>query len=413
MRPLSDCRADFPSLSRTVDGRPLAFLDGPAGSQVPRAVIDAISGYYRTSNANSGGLFPTSRETDEMLARGRETVATFLGAEDGATISFGASMTTLTFALSHALGRSWRPGDEVVITALDHEGNRGPWLRLEERGMVVREVALVPDGRLDYESLERPIGERTRLVAIGAASNLLGTVNDLALARRLSAEAGALLAVDAVHYAPHFPIDVKALDADFLLCSAYKFYGPHVGILYCRPGLLDRLDPDRLRTQDQRAPDRIETGTLNHAAIAGVAAAIEYLASWGEGATLRARLVSAMERIGEHERRVAERLYAAFSGIEGVRVWGPDFGDRPRSPTVSVTLDRWRPEEAAARLGDAGLQVWDGHFYALRAVESLGLAEAGGLLRTGILMYNTVEEVDRLAAAVAALDRASATGAPA
>lgn len=400
-RPLSDCRDDFPSLARTVDGRPLAFLDGPAGSQVPAAVIDAIGGYYRTSNANSGGHFPTSRETDEVLARARDTVAAFLGAADGRTISFGASMTTLTFALAHAVGRGWRPGDEVVITALDHEGNRGPWLRLEERGLVVREAALLPDGRIDYDSLAAAIGDRTRLVAVGAASNLLGTVNDLALARRLSAEVGALLAVDAVHYAPHFPLDVQALDVDFLLCSAYKFYGPHVGLLYCRPGLLDELDPDRLRTQDQRAPDRIETGTLNHAAIAGVTAAIEYIAGWGDGEGLRARLVAALGRIGQHERRVAERLHSRLGEIQGVEIWGPDFSDDERAPTVSVTIDGWRPEQAAARLGEQGFQVWDGHFYAIRAVESLGLARAGGLLRTGILMYNTEAEVDRLAAAIA------------
>ena len=405
MRPLSDCRADFPSLSRTVDDRPLAFLDGPAGSQVPQAVIDAVSGYYLRSNANSGGHFPTSRETDEVLARGRDTVAELLGAESGRTISFGASMTTLTFSLAHAVGRSWRPGDEVVITALDHEGNRGPWLRLEERGIVVREAALLADGRVDYDSLERAIGERTRLVAIGAASNLLGTVNDIARARELSAAAGALLAVDAVHYAPHFSIDVQALDVDFLACSAYKFYGPHVGLLYSRPGLLDELDPDRLRTQDQRAPDRIETGTLNHAAIAGVTAAIAYIASWGEGAGLRERLVSALEEIGRHERGVAGRLYERFDQIPGVTIWGPDFSDHERAPTVSATIDGWRPEEAAARLGDSGLQVWDGHFYAIRAVESLGLAEAGGLLRTGILMYNTIDEVERLAEGVEALAR--------
>ena len=410
-RLVEDCRADFPSLARAVDGHPLAFLDGPAGSQVPRAVIDAITHYYRTSNANSGGHFPTSRETDAVLARGRAAVAAFLGAADGSTISFGASMTTLTFALSHAVGRGWSAGDEVVITALDHEGNRGPWLRLAERGMVVREVPLKPDGRLDYGSLERLVGERTRLVAIGAASNLLGTVNDLARARRVSAAAGALLAVDAVHYAPHFPVDVQAIDADFLLCSAYKFYGPHVGLLYCRPGLLDRLDPDRLRTQDQRAPDRIETGTLNHAAIAGVTAAIEYIASWGEGEDLRARLVDAMTRIGAHERRLGKRLHDRLGAIPGVRVWGPDFADAERAPTVSVTIEGTRPEAAAARLGERGVQVWNGHFYALRGVESLGLVEAGGLLRTGLLMYNTAAEIDRLADGVAELAAAAVAGA--
>ena len=406
LRPITDCRSDFPALSRTHAGRPLAFLDGPAGSQVPRTVIEAIAAYYRTSNANSGGRFPTSRETDEMLARARSAVATLLGASSGSTISFGASMTTLTFALSHALGRTWTPGDEVVVTALDHEANRGPWLRLGERGMVVREVAVLPDGRLDYEDMERRITERTRLVAIGAASNLLGTVNDLRRTRRLASEVGALMLVDAVHYAPHFSIDVQALDVDFLLCSAYKFYGPHVGVLYSRPGLLDKLDPDRLRTQDQEAPTRIETGTLNHAAIAGVSAAVEDIASWGEGRSLRGRLEKAMTRIGEHEARIGRLCHQRFAEIGGVTVWGPGYSDGERAPTLSISIAGTRPREAAKALALRGLQVWDGHFYALRAIEVLGLAEAGGLLRTGILMYNTEDEIDRLARAVAELAEA-------
>jgi cysteine desulfurase family protein (TIGR01976 family) len=394
-RTLSHCREDFLALSRQHRGRPLAFLDGPAGSQVPEAVIGAIAGYYRTSNANSGGYFPTSQESDRLLARAREVVATFLGATGGETISFGASMTTLTFALSRALARDWHEGDEIVVTALDHEGNRGPWLRLEERGIVIKEVALGADGRLDAEDFRRQVNERTRLVAVGAASNALGTVNDLSLARRLSAEVGALLVVDAVHYAPHFLVDVSSIDCDFLLCSAYKFYGPHVGVLYSRPGLLDRVDTDRLCTQTQSAPQRIETGTPNFAAIVGVAAAVEYLASWGEGTNLREKLASAMEKVGDHERRVALRCYERMQEIPGVTVWGPDFSGA-RAPTIAVTVEGRRPEEIASTLGADGIQVWDGDFYAIRAIESLGLAEAGGVLRTGVLMYNTIEEIDRL-----------------
>jgi cysteine desulfurase family protein (TIGR01976 family) len=394
-RTLSHCREDFLALSRQHRGRPLAFLDGPAGSQVPEAVIGAIAGYYRTSNANSGGYFPTSQESDRLLARAREVVATFLGATGGETISFGASMTTLTFALSRALARDWHEGDEIVVTALDHEGNRGPWLRLEERGIVIKEVALGADGRLDAEDFRRQVNERTRLVAVGAASNALGTVNDLSLARRLSAEVGALLVVDAVHYAPHFLVDVSSIDCDFLLCSAYKFYGPHVGVLYSRPSLLDRVDTDRLCTQTQSAPQRIETGTPNFAAIVGVAAAVEYLASWGEGTNLREKLASAMEKVGDHERRVALRCYERMQEIPGVTVWGPDFSGA-RAPTIAVTVEGRRPEEIASTLGADGIQVWDGDFYAIRAIESLGLAEAGGVLRTGVLMYNTIEEIDRL-----------------
>jgi cysteine desulfurase family protein (TIGR01976 family) len=369
---------------------------------MPSAVIEAISDYYRTANANSGGYFPTSRETDDLIARARETVATFLGAENGDTISFGASMTTLTYSLSRALARGWDRGDEVLITALDHEGNRGPWARLEEQGIVIQEVALKRDGQLDVEDFASKVSDRTRVVALGAASNALGTVNDLALARRLSAEVGALLVVDAVHYAPHFLIDVGELDPDFLLCSAYKFYGPHVGVLYSRPGLLDTVDTDRLCTQKQSAPQRIETGTPNHAAIVGVAAAIEYIASWGEGASLRARLKEAMARIGEHERIVGSHCYEQLGRIPGVTVWGPDYSG-PRAPTVSTTISGKRPEEVAAILGLQGIQVWDGHFYAVRAIESLGLGEAGGVLRTGVLMYNTIEEIDRLAEAVASI----------
>ncbi|HJX27887.1 MAG TPA: aminotransferase class V-fold PLP-dependent enzyme, partial [Thermoanaerobaculia bacterium] len=234
-------RRDFASLARVVNGRPLAFLDGPAGTQVPEPVIAAMTGYYRTSNANTHGEFVTSRETDHLLDATREAVGAFLGAPSWREVSFGQNMTTLNFLLSQALVRVMKPGDEIVITQLDHEANRGPWLELRERGVTVREVALRPDGTLDPEDFARQVTGRTRLIAVGAASNALGTVNDLALARRLADDAGAWLLLDAVHYAAHFPVDVQALGCDFLLCSAYKFYGPHVGILYARPGLLDEL----------------------------------------------------------------------------------------------------------------------------------------------------------------------------
>lgn len=400
------CRADFPALARTLDGVPLACLDGPAGTQVPRAVIEAVARCYETSNANLGGYFPASRETEALLAEARETVAAFLGAPSGREISFGANMTTLAFALSHALARELRPGDEVVVTALDHEANRGPWLALAERGAVVREAALLPDGRLDAADFAAKVGPRTRLVAVGAASNALGTVNDLDLARRLARKAGAWLAVDAVHYAPHFPVDVAAWDADLVFCSAYKFYGPHVGIVYARPGLLDLLRTERLRTQDAEPPWCVETGTLNHAAIAGVKAAVEYVAARGHGATLRERVVSGMTEVAAYERSLARRYAEDVARIPGVRVWGPSFEDRegkpaPRAPTVSITLDGVPAAEIARRLAERGVQVWDGHFFAARPVEVLGLSERGGLLRAGFMMYNTAGEVDRLLAGVA------------
>jgi cysteine desulfurase family protein (TIGR01976 family) len=390
------CRRDFPALERIWNGHPLAYLDGPAGSQVPQPVIDAISGYYRTCNANTHGEFPASRESDRLMLEAREAAAAFLGAPSWREISFGQNMTTLNFALSHALAREMKPGDEIVITQLDHESNRGPWLLLRERGITVREVALRADGTLDPEDFARQVTERTRLVALGLASNALGTVNDIPLARRLSKEVGAWLLIDAVHHAAHFPIDVQALDIDFLLCSAYKFYGPHVGLLYTRPGLLETLRTDKLRVQDDEAPYRIETGTLNHAAIAGVKAAIEYIASWGRGETLRERVVTAMTDIAAYEHGVAAHYFEAARQIPGVALWGPDFTTAQRAPTVSITLDGVTPLEIAKRLGEAGVQVWEGHFYAVRAVEVLGLAERGGVVRTGICMYNLREEVDRL-----------------
>ncbi|HNX49446.1 MAG TPA: cysteine desulfurase-like protein [Thermoanaerobaculaceae bacterium] len=395
------CRRDFPSIGHELEGVPIAYFDGPAGTQVPQPVIDAVAGYYRTCNANTHGQFSTSRETDQILHETRETVAAFLGAPSWREISFGANMTTLCFALSRALARAWQPGDEVVITQLDHEANRGPWLALQERGIVVREVALRPDGTLDPEGMAQAITPRTRLLAIGAASNALGTVNDLAAARRLTREVGAFLLVDAVHAAPHFPMHVETLDTDFLLCSAYKFYGPHVGILYSRPGLLDALATDRLSTQDAAAPFRIETGTQNHAALAGVKAAIEYIASWGDGETLREQLVSAMEAVMIRERELARRYFEGVRAVRGVRVWGPGFDGGHRAPTVAITVEGVPSPEVARRLGEQGIQVWDGHFYAARAIESLGLADRGGVVRSGMAMYVTSTEVDRLIAAVA------------
>ena len=399
------CRRDFPALERRQGDLPVAHLDGPAGTQVPQSVIDAISWYYRTSNANARGRFAASRETDEVLQESREAVAALLGAPSWREVSFGQSMTTLTFSLARALARQLEPGDEIVITELDHEANRGPWLDLRDRGLVVQEVRLEPSGRLDLEDLERKVSARTRLVAMGLASNALGTVNDVGLARELCRQVGASLLIDAVHYAPHFPLDVTALDVDFLLCSAYKFYGPHVGILYSRPGLLDRLATDHLRTQPTAAPHRIETGTLNHAAIVGVKAAIEYIASWGEGLDLRSKLVSAVGAIAAWEHELALHYYESVRQLSGVTVWGPGFDDGQRAPTVSITIEGVDPAAAAKALDTRAIQVRDGHFYAARAVEVLGLAERGGLVRIGVSMYNTREEIDRLLEGVEALER--------
>lgn len=397
------CRADFPALSRKPNGLTLSYLDGPGGSQVPQAVIDTLADFYAACNVNTHGKFWPSQEVDRRMDAARTALAAFLGAASPNCISFGQNMTTLNYALSAAIGRTLKPGDEILVTQLDHEANRGPWLRLQDAGMSVQEVRLLPSGVLDLNDLESKITPRTKVFAIGASSNALGTVNDLQLARRLTAAVGALLIVDAVHYAPHFPLDVDALDMDFLLCSGYKFYGPHVGVLYSRPGALDRLPTDRLRVQDPAAPYRIETGTLNHAAIDALRAAVEYLASWGAGGNLRARIVDAMESISAYEHGLAKFYHDSVRAMPGVQVWGPDFGSRSRAPTVSITLEHATAGEAAQALGKEGICVWDGNFYAARAVEVLGLSGRGGLLRTGVSMYSSREDLERLLAGLAKL----------
>lgn len=395
------CREDFPALQRSENGQPLVYLDGPAGTQVPQVVIDAVSEIYANYNVNTHGQFATSREVDYCIMRARQAMAHFLGADDARQISFGPSMTTLTILLSHAFGRAMQRGDEVLVTQLDHEANRGPWLKLAERGVSVHEVAMTPDGQLDYEDFEKRISEKTKLIAVGLAANALGTVNDIARIQNLARGAGAMLIVDAVHFTPHFVTDVAALDPDVLICSAYKFYGPHVGIMYSRPGLLEKLDTDALRCQSQGAPSALETGTLNHAALAGVTAAVGYISSWGVGDTPRQRISSAMEAIGAYEHQVANYYYDQVSKIPDVKVWGPDFSSRLRAPTVSITIGGTDPADITRKLGDKGIQVWGGHFYAIRPVEVLGLADKGGLMRIGVSMYNTRHEIDRLLTAIA------------
>jgi cysteine desulfurase family protein (TIGR01976 family) len=397
------CRKDFPALGRAPQGLNLAYLDGPGGSQVPRVVVDTMGDFYATCNVNTHGRFFPSQEVDRRIDLARLTLADFLGAETPACISFGQNMTTLNYFLSAAIARTLKKGDEILITQLDHEANRGPWLRLQEHGMAIQEVRLLPSGQLDLDDMAAKITPRTKVFALGASSNALGTVNDIALARRLTHAVGALLVVDAVHYAPHFPLDVKALGLDFLLCSGYKFYGPHVGVLYSRPGALDRLPTDRLSVQDPAAPYRIETGTLNHAAIDGLRAAVEYLASWGGGATFRERVIDAMSGIAAYEHGLAQFYHDAVRKLPGVRVWGPDFSAPARAPTVSITLDKSTAGDAAAALGKEGICVWDGHFYAARAVEVLGLTDRGGLLRTGVSMYSAREDLERLLAGIARL----------
>jgi len=389
-------RADFPSLKRIHNGYPLAYLDGPAGTQMPQQVIDAISGYYTTCNANTHGQFITATESDSILEDSRTTVAAFLGAPGGGTVSFGANMTTLNFALSRAIGRSLQRGDEIVITELDHEANRGPWLTLRDQGVIIREAAVRSDATLDYQDFREKINGRTRLVAMGMASNAFGTVNDISQIREITARSGALLLVDAVHYAPHFPIDVAGMDVDLLLCSAYKFYGPHVGVLYAREGLLNRFDTDRLRTQDQQPPYRIETGTLNHAAISGVREAVRYISTLGHGTDLRSRIMDGMQNLGRHERALGMMLYEGLKTIRNVTVYGQSFDVPHRAPTVSFTLKGMKAEEVSKHLAERAICTWDGHFYAIRPMEVLGLLDRGGVTRVGISLYTTDGEVSRL-----------------
>ena len=398
-----DIRLQFPALQRIHNGRELVFLDGPAGVQVPHVVIDSISHYYQNSNANSHGAFITTQETDVVIDETRSRMATFLGAEGAHTISFGQNMTTLNFSLSQAIRRALHPGDEILITQLDHESNRGPWLELRDKGIVVREVRLLPTGELDYEDFASKISERTRLVAMGYAANIFGTVNKVKHIRQLTHAVGAWLLVDAVHYAPHLSIDVQDIGCDFLLCSAYKFYGPHVGILYSRPGLLDRLRPDRLRTAAQVAPYSIETGTLNHAALAGVRAAVDFIASLGTGEDLRSQILSAMEQIHQHEIALAGKLHRGLTSIKGVELVGLPVDGGERAPTLSFTLEGKTPTEVCTYLASKNICAWAGHFYALRAVEVLGLLEKGGVTRMGMSIYNLPSEIDYTLEAVAEL----------
>jgi cysteine desulfurase family protein (TIGR01976 family) len=398
---LEKIRTHFPSLTRELHGRRVVYLDGPAGTQVPNQVIEAISNYYKYSNANTHGFFAASQETDRLMEAVRTKAATFLGASSPSCISFGQNMTTLNFSLSKALARTMKAGDEIIITQLDHESNRGPWLTLQEQGIVVKEIKLLPEGILDYEHFKTLVSDRTKLVCIGYASNIFGTVNNVELVRSYTKPAGIKLLVDAVHYAPHLSLDVEALDCDFLLCSAYKFYGPHVGLLYTREGLLDTLPTDRLRTQDAKAPYRIETGTLNHAAIAGVGAAIDFIANFGVGSDLRSQLQDAMQKIHHHEMQLATHLYNGIKELPGAKIFGSDISAAYRAPTLSFTLPKHTAQQICYELAKKAIYAWDGHFYALRATEIMGLQQGGGVTRMGIVAYNTKEEVETTIRALA------------
>ena len=410
-------RRQFPSLHQEVNGRPAAFFDAPGGTQVPQQVIDAISEYLAKWNANSGGAFLTSQRSDIIVEQAHEAMADFLNCAADEVI-FGANMTTLTLALSRAIGRDLKSGDELLVTCLDHDANVSPWVCLEDRGAKVRTADIKPsDCTLDMFDLQAKIRRSTKLVAVGWAANAVGTINNVQEAVRLAHDVGAMTFIDAVHYAPHGLIDVKALDTDFLACSSYKFFGPHQGILYGKRDQLLRLRPYKLRVCSEKLPDRWETGTQNHECMAGVTAAIDYIAEvgryHGSGITTRREaIVTAYEVFQQYERELAELLIRGLLDIPGLTFYGITDPAKfaQRTPTVAIRLEGYTPRDLAMRLGERGIFTWDGNYYAINLAERLGVQQSGGMLRIGLAHYNTAEEVHRLLAELRSLaERAKTT----
>jgi cysteine desulfurase family protein (TIGR01976 family) len=395
-------RRQFPALQ---GGAPI-FLDGPGGTQVPQGVIDALVHYLTSCNANHGGAFASSRESDRIVRGAHEAVAELLNGSPDEVV-FGQNMTSLTFQLSRSFARTLRPGEAVVVTRLDHDANVRPWaLAARDAGAEVRFVDVHPeDCTLDLDDFARKLDGKVRLVALTCASNAVGTRPDVKRLTQRAHDAGALVYLDAVHYAPHGPIDVRDWGCDFLACSAYKFFGPHVGILWGRRELLEKLAPYKVEPAPNTVPECWMTGTQNHEGLAGVAAAVDYLASLGTGADRRQRLVSALAAIQEHEAGLLRRLLAGLAERPRFRVWGVTQGEglSRRAPTVSITARDRTSRQLAEHLAARGICAWDGNFYALELVELLGLEGKGGLLRLGLVHYNTAEEVD---ATLRALDEA-------
>jgi cysteine desulfurase family protein (TIGR01976 family) len=408
---VSYVRKQFPALDLKVNGFHAAYFDGPGGTQVPQRVIDAMVDYLVRCNANAGGSFLTSRNSDQAINDARGALADFLGCTAD-EVAFGQNMTTLNYQLAFALGREAGKRNEVVITEIDHEANRGPWQALAERGFIIREARFDPEScTLDLEDFRSKLSEKTLVAAFNYASNGIGTISDVQQMVCMAHEAGALTVVDAVHYALHGPVDVRTLDTDFLICSAYKFFGPHIGVFYGRRDRFENLSAYRLRVQSDQIPYRIETGTLNHEGIAGAGEAVEFIAdlgqhfgSLGSGSKAasgrnwsdrRRKIVAGMEAMENYEQPLAEKMIDALSSIDRVKIFGPPAG-HPRTSTVSFIVDGLPSDRVAAVLGEKGIFVWDGHFYAAKLVEILGLEKNGGLVRVGLSPYNTEEEIDRL-----------------
>jgi cysteine desulfurase family protein (TIGR01976 family) len=405
-------RQQFPSLRQVVHGQPAVFFDSPGGTQVPQRVIDAIANYLSTSNANTGGAFATSQRTDQMIADARAAMADFFNCASDEVV-FGANMTTLTFALSRALGRELKTGVELLVSCLDHDANVSPWVCLEERGVKVRTADIKPgDCTLDMFDLAAKIRRNTRMVAIGWAANAVGTINDVHEIVRLAHAAGSMAFLDAVHYAPHGPIDVQTVDCDFLACSSYKFFGPHLGILFGKREQLQRPRPYKLRACAEKLPDRWETGTQNHECLAGLIAAIDYIEDVGRHhdpavKTRREAILAAYQVFQQHERELVEQLINGLLAIPGLTLYGIKDAAKltQRTPTVAIRVEGYTPRELAAHLGERGIFTWDGNYYAIDLAERLGVQGSGGMLRIGLAHYNTAEEVERLLAELRGLGK--------
>jgi cysteine desulfurase family protein (TIGR01976 family) len=400
-------RSQFPSLSQTVNGQPAVFLDGPGGTQVPQRVIDSITDYLTHSNANTCGAYATSRRTDAVIAEARAAMADFLGCDHDEVV-FGPNMTTLTYAISRSIGRELGPGDEILLTYLDHDANVSPWQALEERGVTIRFAEINHDDcTLNMADVAQKITSRTRVVAVGYASNAVGTINDVSEVIRLAHKKGALAYIDAVHYAPHGPIDVRALDCDFLACSTYKFFGPHMGVLYGKREHLLHLQPYKVRPNTNAIPNRWEWGTLNHECIAGIAACVNYLADLGRqvdssATDRRSAILAAYRAIQQHECALSETMVRGLLEIPGLKLYGiadPEKLDR-RCPTFAVRIANHTPLKLATALGERGFFTWDGNYYAVNLTERLDVEKDGGFLRIGIAHYNTAEEIARLLTAL-------------
>ena len=395
-------REQFPALDRTYRGRGVVYFDGPGGSQVARQAIGAISGYMERGGANLHGVFPTSTETEEILADTRRAAADFLGSAPD-EIAFGANMTTLTFAISRALAQEWDENSEIVVTELDHRANVDPWvLAAAERGARVRWVRVTPETlTLDENDLEQNINENTKLVAMGLASNAVGTVNDVATVAERARDAGALVAVDAVHAAPHIPVDRGAIGSDIITCSAYKFFGPHVGVTAIRRDLFEKLGVYRLEPAPEYIPDKLETGTQNHEGIAGVKGALDFIASLGEGTSRRERLTSAMQTIEDYEAALAETFRSALEQLPGVKLYAAPQEIR-KTPTIAFGVEGHTPEEVCVRMLEHGFFIAAGDFYASTLAEKLGIRDGDGFIRAGLAPYNTEYEVERFVEALEA-----------